>query len=110
MMWCMADTIVEIHIPLTPTPGLADDDYPFPWLEDVEEFVFSLDGEDGESYDDGEEHDGHYMFDVWNASEESLLAIARQVAALPGVPSNVFAIVTDSDRESFGEGRRINLS
>lgn len=106
----MPDAVVEIHIPLTPAPDLGEGDYPFPWIESVEEFVFGLEGEGGEAYDDGEEHDGHYMFDVWQGSEDELLAIARRVAEIPGVPTGVFAVVTDTDRESFGEGRRVELS
>lgn len=35
----MSNTVVEIHIPLVATPGLADDDYPFPWIDDVHDFL-----------------------------------------------------------------------
>ncbi len=41
------EPIVEIHVPLTPTPGLGEDDYPYPWIDDIEDYLAQLDGSDG---------------------------------------------------------------
>jgi len=35
-------TVVEIHVPLLPTPDLPDGAYPFPWIEEVEDFLSDL--------------------------------------------------------------------
>ncbi|MDX6241430.1 MAG: hypothetical protein QOG10_6254 [Kribbellaceae bacterium] len=42
--------------------------------------------------------------------EETLLAVAAHVAALPGIPRGVFAIVTDDEAEEMGVGRRMPLT
>jgi hypothetical protein len=104
----MADLIVEIHIPLTPASDLREGDYPFPWIEDVEEFLSSLDGSDGEEYDSGEELGDEYLFFLSGAPEQQLVAVARRVAALPRVPAGVYATVNDSEGD-MGEGRRVRL-
>jgi len=36
--------------------------------------------------------------------------VAADVAALPGVPQGVFAIVTDDEAEEMGVGRRVRLT
>lgn len=68
--------------------------------------------EDGtfEIHDDGEELDGEYLYFITGASEESLLAVAADVAALTGLPQGVFAIVTDDGAEEIGVGRRVPLT
>ncbi|WP_288872830.1 hypothetical protein [uncultured Microbacterium sp.] len=66
----MSDLVVEIHVPLTPAEGLAEGDYPFPWIETIEEgFLFQLEegSGSGEVFDDGEELGDEYLFFVWNA-------------------------------------------
>ena len=40
----MAELIVEIHVPLTPTPGLDKGEYQYPWIDDIEEHLAQLDG------------------------------------------------------------------
>jgi hypothetical protein len=118
----MAQLIVEIHIPLVSTglpPGttwprstdIIPDDYPFPWIGEVEEYLGERE-EDGtfEIYDDGEELGNDYLYFITGASEETLLAVAADVAALPGIPQGVFAIVTDDQAEEMGVGRRMPLT
>ncbi|MGW8948814.1 hypothetical protein [Streptomyces sp. NPDC055709] len=34
----MPTMVVEIHVPLLPTPDLPDGTYSFPWIEEAEEF------------------------------------------------------------------------
>jgi hypothetical protein len=105
----MAD-IVEIHIPLVPAEGLAPGSYPFPWIEQVEDFLSELEDEGtAEVYDDGEEHGDVYVFFITGADEAALLAAASRVATLSGVPAGAFAMVTDDEAPEFGMGRRVDL-
>lgn len=104
----MAELVVEIHVPLTPTADAGDDDYPFPWIDYVDEFLASLAGREGEQYDDGEEVGEEYVFFVSGAAELQLLALAQQVASLPGVPPGTYAVVTDTSG-LLSEGRRVDL-
>jgi len=104
----MADLVVEIHVPLTPTPGRGPSDYAFPWIDDVEAYLGDLDGSQGEVYDDGEELGDEYVFFVGGAPEADLVQVARRVSELDGVPKGVYAVVNDSEG-AMGEGRRIDL-
>ena len=63
-----------------------------------------------EMWDDGEEWEAHFVFTLGDAPEADLLAAAYSIAALPGVPSGVFAIVSDSGAEEYGVGSRIDIS
>jgi hypothetical protein len=105
--------VVEIHLPLNGAGGIppGDPGYEFGWIDDIEEF---LDDESSDGsfdiYDDGEEIGGAYVFFVAGAPEEILLSVAADVAALPGVPSGAFAVVTDDRSEEIGAGRRVALS
>jgi len=56
----VADLLVEIHVPLTPSHVPAGE-YPFPWIDSVMEYLFELDGSKGEMYDDGEEWGHEYL-------------------------------------------------
>lgn len=105
----MADLVVEVHVPLTPTPGLQDGDYQYPWIEDVEEFMETLEGSaDGEEYDSGEELGQEYLFFLAGAPESRLIVLAQQIANLPTVPAGVYVTVNDSEGD-MGEGRRVDL-
>ncbi|GLF94960.1 hypothetical protein [Streptomyces yaizuensis] len=106
----MPTTVVEIHVPLTPAPGLPDGAYPFPWIDAVEDFLTGLE-ERGpvRVHDDGEEDGDAYVFFVTGAGEEALLAVASRVAALSGVPAGAFAVVGDDTAEEPGQARRIPL-
>ena len=106
----MSDLVVEVHVPLVPTPGLEEGEYAFPWIDDIEAFLFDLEGDPrGELFDDGEEWGEEYLFFIWQGSEESLLGLARAIANLPGVPGGVYAVVTDTDSTEMGTGRRVDL-
>lgn len=107
----MPELVVEVHIPLTPGEGIRKDEYPFPYLETIESFLFGLDEAEGggEMFDDGEELDGEYLYFVWQAPESELIALARRIAALPGVPEGVYAVITDSESEEMGKGTKVNL-
>lgn len=104
----MADLIVEIHVPLTPTPGTADGGYAYPWIDDIEQYLEELDGSDGEQYDGGEELGDEYLFFLASAPEARLVELATKVAKLPGVPPGVYVTINDSDGD-MGDGRRIDL-
>jgi len=104
----MAELIVEIHVPLTPTPGLDKGEYQYPWIDDIEEHLAQLDGSAGGEFDDGEEVGDEYLFFVAGATEVKLIELARRVSMLKGVPSGVYAIVNDADGD-LGTGRRVDL-
>ncbi|MFD7231179.1 hypothetical protein [Streptomyces sp. NPDC059881] len=102
--------VVEIHVPLLPTPDLPDGSYSFPWIEEVEDFLSDLEDQgDVDVFDDGEEDGDVYVFFVTGADEEDLLAIASRVATLPGVPAGVFAVVSNDKAEEIGLGPRVTL-
>ncbi|MBQ1051945.1 hypothetical protein KBX50_26235 [Micromonospora sp. C51] len=102
-------SIVEIHVPLVPTPGLDPGVYAFPWIDQVEDFLVDLEDEGAvEVYDDGEELGDVYVFFIAGATEATLLTAASRVATLDSVPTGAFAIVTD-DGAPDGTGRRIDL-
>ncbi|GGU15156.1 hypothetical protein [Streptomyces lateritius] len=99
--------VVEIHVPLEEAPGAPEGSYPLQWIDQIEEFFAEQDA--AEVYDDGEEYDGAYVFFIAGATEEVLLAVASGTAGLPGIPSGVFAIVTNDEAEEIGFGRRVEL-
>ncbi|MGP2440898.1 hypothetical protein [Streptomyces sp. JW3] len=106
----MPTQVVEIHVPLLPAPGLADGAYPFPWIDQVEEFLAGLeDAGEAEVFDDGEEDGDVYVFFVTGAGTDRLLTVASRVATLPGVPAGTFAVVSDDEAEETGTGRRVAL-
>jgi hypothetical protein len=107
----MTEPIVEIHVPLTPSPDVAPGEYPFPWIDDIEE-TLEVGAGDGryDVYDDGEELGDEYVFFITGEDEAVLLSVAAAVATLPGVPEGAFAVVTDEDQQDLGTGRRVDLS
>ncbi len=109
----MAELVVEVHVPLVKSADLQDGDYAFPWIDDVTEFVAQLDETpryDGATmYDDSEEWSDHYVFFLAGAPEDSLIRAANDLIQLPGVPVGAFAMVTDADAATFGEGTRVEL-
>ncbi|MEU4562665.1 hypothetical protein AB0F72_30165 [Actinoplanes sp. NPDC023936] len=55
--------LVEIHVPLTPTPNLPPGAYPLPWIEQVEDFLVDLEEEGAaESYDEGTSFGAYFVF------------------------------------------------
>jgi len=103
----VVELLVETHVPLTPS-DVAEGEYRFPWMDSIMDFLMELDGSRGEMYDDGEELGNEYVFFVYGAPEADLLSLAREVAALPGVPLGVYATVTDTDAD-MGGGARVDL-
>jgi len=105
------DLLVEIHIPLERDPNIPEDEDPFPWIEDITQYLLDLDeGDEAAMYDDGEEFGEVYVFSINAADENTLLSIANRIANLPGVPTGVFAMVTDDDADELGQGRREDIS
>jgi hypothetical protein len=107
----MPKLIVEVHVPLSPSPGVAPGEYQLPWIDDVEDFLADLDEEaDGaEDYDDGESFGEFYVFFLTGTDEASVLRAASRLAALDRVPAGSFAMVTDDEAAEFGLGRRVEL-
>ena len=103
--------VVEIHVPLTPLIGLPEGEDPFPWIDEIMDYITEVD-ERGEAalYDDGGEFGEVYVFLINAASEAQLLNVAARIADLPGVPAGVFAMVTDDEAEELGQGTRIDVS
>lgn len=105
-----SNLVVEIHVPLTAVPGLAEDEDRFPWIEEISEFLLDLEGHgDFSIYEDGEEFGDEYIFCITDATEAELINAAGRVASLPGVPTGVYAVVTDDEAEEFGVGTRVDL-
>ena len=106
----MAETVVEIHVPLVSPSDLPDGAYPFPWIRVVDDFLADLEKRgDLEVFDEGDEVGRVYAFFVTGADVDHLLAVAGQVARLPGIPAGSFAFVTDDEAEQIGRGRRVKL-
>lgn len=107
------DLVVEIHVPLTRTRDIpvAEDEDPYPWIDDVMMYLEHVE-QRGEItiIDEGEEFGDAVVFSVADGTEPQLLAVAAGVAALPGVPTGVFAMVTDDLADDFGTGRRVDLA
>ncbi|MFF9364458.1 hypothetical protein [Streptomyces griseoluteus] len=102
--------VVEIHVPLLPTPDLPDGAYPFPWIDEVEDFLSDLEDQGGvEIFDEGEEDGDVYVFFITGASQGDLLTVASRVATLPGVPAGTIAFVSTDEAEEFGLGPRVEL-
>jgi hypothetical protein len=106
----VAETVVEIHVPLVSPPGLPDGAYPFPWIRIVDDFLADLEKQgELEVFDEGDEVGKVYAFFITGAEVDRLLAVAGQVAGLPGIPAGSFAFVTDDEAEEVGRGRRVKL-
>jgi hypothetical protein len=102
--------VVELHVPLTPTPGLGEDEYPFPWIDEIMDEVLALDeAGDAWMFDDGEEDKGEYVFFIAANTEDAGFAVAARLAAMPGLPTGIYATVSSSDVQEFGFGRRVDL-
>ncbi|GGL95358.1 hypothetical protein GCM10010129_44070 [Streptomyces fumigatiscleroticus] len=104
----MPTMVVEIHVPLLPTPGLSNGTHPFPWIDEVEDFLSGLEDQGvSEVFDEGEEDGDAYVFFIAGASRHDLLAVASRVATLPGVPAGTTAFVSSDEAEELGAGRRV---
>ncbi|MEU6411374.1 hypothetical protein [Microbispora sp. NPDC046933] len=106
----MANLVVEIHVPLHETETLSETTYAFPWIDEIDEFLFEVEEQGkAEVFDDGEEFGDVYVFFIAGADEDTLLNIASRAATLNGVPRGAFAMVTDDEAGEFGVGRRVDL-
>lgn len=106
----MSQLVVEIHVPLTPAPDVVEGEYPFPWIDDVEEHLATLEEEGRlEVADDGEELDDAYVFFITGASQDQLLEVASRVADRDGVPAGAYALISDTDADEVGVGERVDL-
>ncbi|MDX8036016.1 hypothetical protein SK803_37970 [Lentzea sp. BCCO 10_0856] len=106
----MATLIIEIHVPFPSEPVVAEGEYPFPWIDVIEDFLGGLEEEgEIEVFDDGEEYGDAYVFFITGADERDLLAVASRTAKLDGVPPGVFAVVSDDEAGEWGLGRRVEL-
>ena len=107
----MATLVVEVHVPLTPDRNVGEGENPFPWIEDLQEFTQELE-EAGDVFvvEEGDEFDGAYVIVITGAEESALLGVANSVASLPGIPTGVFAMLTDDEAEELGQGTRVDIS
>ncbi|MEV7807767.1 hypothetical protein AB0O28_32930 [Microbispora sp. NPDC088329] len=106
----MANLVVEIHVPLHDSESLPETAYAFPWIDEIDEFLFGIEEQgQAEVFDDSEEFGDVYVFFITGADEDTLLSVASRAAALDGVPHGAFAMVTDDEAGEFGSGRRVNL-
>jgi hypothetical protein len=107
----MPDLVVEIHVPLTPAPGLTEGEYRYPWIMEIEDRIadLSLETDGAEGYDDGEEQGVHYLFFLTGDRKAAVLAAAKKIATGPGVPAGAYIVVNDSEGD-MGDGERVNLS
>ncbi|WP_432514518.1 hypothetical protein [Kineococcus sp. SYSU DK001] len=106
----MSQLVVEIHVSLTPAPTVADGDYAYPWIEEVEDHLAELEeAGDLEVHDDGEEVDGEYVFCITGGTEQQLLRCASRVVTRDGLPRGSYAVVSSDGGEDIGTGRRVGL-
>lgn len=102
--------VVDLHFPLTPTAGLAQDQFPFPWIFTVQDRLsaLTLASDGAEDYDDAEEFGETYAFFLTGEDEEVVLSAAKRIAAGPGLPTGAFAIINSSGAD-MGQGDRIDF-
>ncbi|MGQ5653661.1 hypothetical protein ACUJ8H_27085 [Streptomyces sp. EKR5.2] len=84
--------------------------YPFPWIEEVEDFSSDLEDQGDMEVSDGGGEDGDvYVAFLSGTGEAALLAVASRVATSPGVSAGANALVSDDEAEEFGLGLRVVL-
>lgn len=105
----MPKLILEIHVPLVPCADGRRDQYQYPWIDTVEEFLAEAEETRSfEVYDDGEELGDDYLFFITGQTEGDLLEIASDVARLDSVPPGTYALVNEEGND-MGTGRRVDL-
>ena len=95
--------VVEVHLPFADDGDSAD---LAGSVDRIEEFLAA---HADHWFDDGEELDGEYVWPLSNGTRSELLELAADIAALPGLPDTVFAVVTDSDDLFSDDGEAIPL-
>ena len=110
MLCAVPNLVVEIHVPMTPSPDVAGDEDPFFWIDDVEDRLAELEeDEELEVFDDGEEVDEEYVFFVTGAPRDRLLRAASDIALGVGMPTGVYAVLSTDDADEIGVGERVDL-
>jgi len=106
-----AALVVEVHVPLTADADAAEGESRFPWIETLVEFTTELD-EDSEIFvvEEGDVFNDAYVIVITGADESTLTGVATRVANLPGIPTGVFAVVTDADADELGQGTIVEIS
>jgi hypothetical protein len=105
-----AQLVVEIHVPLVPAVGVQPDEYQFPWIDHVTDYLSEIQEEhEIEIYDEGEEYGDFYVFAITGASENELISVATTVAGLRTVPAGAYAMVTTDEATSHADGTRVEL-
>ena len=106
----VSQLVVEVHIPLTPTPGQSEDEYQYPWIMEVDDRTaeLDLDSDGAEAYDDGESLGDDYVYFLTGDDRAAVLAAAKRIATGPGVPTGGFVIVNTGDGD-MGVGERVEL-
>ena len=107
----MPTLVVEIHVPLEPDRTVGEGENPFPWIEDLQTFTEELE-ESGDAFvvEEGDEFDGSYVIVLTGAEESALIGLANRVANLPGIPTGVFAMLTDDEAEELGQGTKVEIN
>lgn len=102
--------VVEIHVPLAPSPDAVGDEDPFFWVDDVEDRLAELE-EDAELevFEDAEETDDEYVFFVTGAPRDRLLRAASDIAQGVGMPPGAYAVLSTDDADELGVGERVDL-
>ena len=74
----VATLIIEIHVPFHSAPVVPEGEYPFPWIDVIEDFLCGLEEEGAvEVFDDGEEYRDAYVFFITGSNEGDLWASQR---------------------------------
>ncbi|GAA1496239.1 hypothetical protein [Paeniglutamicibacter kerguelensis] len=118
----VSDLICEVHFPLVISEDVVSGDLNerFPWVEVGEEWIEDLedldppgvaewDTSDAWSSVPGGETD-EYVYYLTGDTSEEMLAAARTLASLEGMPAGAYAILGVSDPLELGEGQKVQLS
>lgn len=104
--------VVEVHVPLVATPGVAEGKYQYPWILRVDNLVHAMDARRGSGvreFDDGEEEDDEYVWFLTGRDQQAVLAAASKIAARSDVPAGAYAVITDEASVDLGQGTRVDL-
>ena len=118
----VSDLICEVHFPLVIAEGVVSDDpnERFPWVEVGEEWVEDLEDVDPSGVVEWDASDAwasipggetdEYVYYLTGDTAEEMMAAARTLASLDGMPTGAYAILGVSEPLDLGEGERVQLS